>query len=306
MKKTLLTLLLLSSAAIGFGQKISFTDNTNVWNVLCTYHNSSNIVTQLISYSYGDDVIVDSVAYKTLGTYYVREDQAAKKVYIRYNDSDHGLIDNEDRVLYDYNLKVNDTVTSHQFFGDYTSWVTDIDSTKINGTWHKVWHFTGAKSGGNGYLFYNVIEGIGCTNGFDYPVNTPEPDGAYQLVCFMNNGINPELSTAVPSYGMYYASVAEFDNKDNCPLGIEAINTKTNNSVIFPNPIDESSKVVLPYTIKSGSMTIIDQLGKVITSTFVQNKSEITLGNNIHTSGVYLYRVTDNESGKVFSGRFVY
>ncbi len=306
MRKALLTLVLLQFCITSFAQKIRFTDNSNVWNILVTYHNSTTVFTQTATFVYGDTLTIDGNLYSTLGAYYVREDSAAKMVYIRYHDLNHGLVDSVDRVLYNYNLHQGDTVISNQFFGNYISWVSYIDSTKINNYYHKVWHFAGHKDTSSSYIFYNVIEGLGCTNMFDYPVNTPEPDGANQLVCFLNKGINPPLSQAVLSYGMFYLYSLEFNNIGNCPLGVEEINQNNTAATIFPNPVNENSKIVLPYTVSAGTLTVTNGVGQVISSSSFHEQQEVPIGDISLIPGIYIYQVRDINTGKVFSGKFAY
>ena len=252
------------------------------------------------------------VLHYDFGACMVREEN--NKVYVI------GNVDSTERLLYDFTLKVNDTVNTYYNYDTYTSWVSSIDSTQLYGIWYKVWHFDGTDS--NTYTNkasiyqYNVIEGIGCTNGVYYPA-APYDYSAYsdQLLCFTNNmGYNTGFSNPVLSYGYDYTN--SFDNKTSCsafqPVVTPTDNTlstkqaanNNENAVVVPNPVDEGSKIVLPYTVVSGTLVIVDDIGRTVTNAAFQNKAFIPVADHVHATGIYFFHVTDKETGKVFSGKF--
>jgi hypothetical protein len=252
----------------------------------------------------------------SIGSVLVRQD--GNKVY---------LVDNADsleRLVYDFDLELYDTAYVNYPQDKYTAWVTSIDSTQLMGQWYKVWHFEGIDS----VLFYpdsarpisyNVIEGIGCTNGPYYPANAYNRAAfSQQLLCFNNDmNITSGLSNAVIAYGYDYQSY--YDNDSSCiefyadhstgPIiiseGVAEIAQAAGNAIIAPNPTDNTSKIVFPYKVADGRLTILNQVGQVIHSVPFSNKNEIGIGELIQTTGMYYYRVTDEQSGKVFSGKFI-
>ena len=261
---------------------------------------------------YDSKVIYNGVTYQHLvydfGTCLIREED--NKVYVI------GTSDSTERVMYDFNLGLNDTLRTFYTTDTFVSWVTSMDSTQLSGTWYKVWHFYGTHTfadSSNSY-YYNVVEGIGCTNGVYYPA-APYDLYTYsdQLLCFSNDmGLTSGFSKPVASYGSGYSCA--FDNLASCSSfrkdPMEALSTgqplqKNSYSSVVPNPATENSRIILPYDIPSGNVMVLNQMGQAVINTSFQNKQEILLGDNIHTPGIYCYRVTDTKNGSTFSGRFL-
>ena len=192
----------------------------------------------------------------------------------------------------------------------YKSWIVAVDSTQINGQWYRVWAFHGTHSDSSIHLvesyIYNVIEGIGCTNGVCYPAH-PYPDFEFsdQLVCFHNRGVANALSNPVSSWGWWVA--LNFDNALSCVTheNTQAIEQRNANVLFFPNPINETSKIVFPYNFTSASLVVFNDIGQATFNITFQNKEEILIGDKINKPGIYFYRVIDNQSGDIFSGKFM-
>ncbi len=300
----LCALVSLSSSA----QKIHFTDSANVWKYF-TCSIDVSLTESTGTQHYIKDTLISGRKYRWLGSSFVREDTIAGIVYIKYNNTMATTVDTSDQVLYNYNWHAGDTVKNHQLFSSPTvSWVTSVDSTQINGLWYKLWHFAGFDSGITIIppFTYQVIEGIGCTNGFDYPAN---PYGAFevshQLICFTYNGNTDSLSYAVPSWGL--AGPINFNNSSSCDIHPVEVKTLPGNSSasIFPNPINENSRIAFPYIIESGRLTVINEMGQTVFNIPIYNKEELLIGNSVRVPGIYYYRVTDNGNGKTFSGKFI-
>lgn len=288
-------------------QKIHFTDSANVWKYF-TCSIDFSLTESVGSQTYIKNIVINGRLYGWLGSSFVREDTVARIVYIKYNNDMATTVDTSDQVLYNYNWHIGDTVKYHQVsYSPTVSWVTSVDSTQINGLWYKVWHFAGYDSGSSMLPFtYHVIEGIGCTNGFDYAVN---PYGSFefshQLICFSNKGNTDSLSYPVPSWGL--AGTINFNNASSCAIHpVDVINLPNNSPAsLFPNPINGNSLITFPYTIKSGTMMVINEMGQMVVNIPIYNKDEVLIGNSIRVPGIYYYRVTDNESGKLFSGKVI-
>jgi hypothetical protein len=295
MKNALLFALLLTLGFPSFGQKIHFTDTTNVWHGYIWDDWDIPYYSSPFTENYIGDTIIHGTAYKTLNSFmlgvsYIREDTVSKKVYAIRPIAG---TDTAEKLLYDYKLNVGDTFkTSSPFF-----YVTAIDSVIINSIWHKTWHFH------SDFRDYDVIEGIGSTICTCLPLNTAIIGGeaAINLTCFNNDGTTPPLSKKIGPY---------FDNTTSCsvvlvPLSVNKTINKNELSSIFPNPIDETSKITLPYTISSGEISVSNDIGQTIINTSFQNKEELLIGDKIQTPGIYFYRVMDNQRGQVFSGKFM-
>jgi len=298
MKKTLLISLLIFLSISSFGQKIRFSDSTNRWLWYYVSTDGSGLVF-LNNANYSYDTVIHGTVYNyiSLGAY-VREDTILRKVFAIYPISDPS--DTSEKLLYDFSLNVGDS-----FRNEYVVYyVSGIDSVLINTIWHKVWHLIYARSITGLYISIDndVIEGIGSTS---YPLFPISPvtliEGGDILTCFSTNGTTPPLSHKV---GLY------FDNATSCSLtfglGVNNVANRNKNASLFPNPINESSKIVLPYNITSGSLVIVNDVGQEIINMPFQNKEELLIGDQIKVPGIYCYRVRDNQSGATFSGKFVH
>ena len=255
---------------------------------------------------YSTDTIIHDTTYRILNiglegyTTYVREDTLMKKVFVRMPISD---TDTTEMLMYDYTWKVGDT-----FKTPYSSHIViSVDSVLINSSWYKIWQlFQFGNITKYNFGQYEVIEGIGCTFGPTYgliPVAFSETN--IYLRCFTNRGVTSPLSHTVSGF---------FNNSTSCnstfgvneKVGINNIVSRNQITTLIPNPIDETSKIILPHNIQSGRIVACNNIGQTIISTTFQNKEEVVIGAKIHTPGMYFYHVIDNRNGEVFTGKFIY
>ena len=304
-----------------FAQKIQFSNPTNTWSFIDSTVGCCIPTPLTYTTSYYDSLSTtyNGYTYQHIYSYvascYVRQD--GDKVYTLGDDS-------VERLMYDFNIGLHDTMRTIYPLDTFVTWVTLIDSTQLAGIWYKVWHFEGTE--GNGYFTdsvrpvkYNVIEGIGCTNGVYYPADPYSLEAfSSQLLCFNNNsGISTGLSSPVTAYGYTYSS--SYDNDSSCAefyavhtvtlidaSGVRQLANQNNTVTAIPDPMSATGKLVFANNISSGTVVIINQVGQAITTIPFQNKNAILIGDQIKVPGIYYYRVTDNLSGQVFSGKFVY
>lgn len=159
MKKATLILLFTLAAFSSFGQKIRFSDSTNVWR----YYRWSDVIVGFVPYpendSYFGDTIYHGTKYQKLtnsffsGDIFIREDTILKKVF-----AVDIFYDSIEQLLYNYNLNVGDTFKCHYAIHI----VTSMDSVIINAIWHKTWHLEAVPGGTTAPYEYYVVEGIGC------------------------------------------------------------------------------------------------------------------------------------------------
>ncbi len=299
MKKVLYIYLFSVLSISSFGQKIRFSDRTNVWKEL-------ELADWPITYldyqcNYIGDTISNGIKYEIFsgarglpsGLCLIREDSILSKVYVKILPNFGGSsIDTTEQVLYDYNWQVGDTVIRN-LNGYFIHVISGVDSTLINSVWHKVWHFQAVNSGSKNF---DIIEGIGCTDNPIFPLSPMNFENAFRLMCFRNFSGSPTVNPAISGY---------FDNKTSCTLGIDQIAEKSKNVLVIPNPINKSGKIVFPYTISTGSVILSNVIGQIVINIPIQNKEEIAIGDKIEVSCLYFYRVVDIQSGKVFSGKFM-
>ncbi len=296
MKNILLFVLLVTMSASSFGQKIFFSDTTNLWNMYAVNASESMLVSYTYTNEYVGDTIIHGMSYKILNDYptgYVREDTLLKKVYAIYTSDTAS----SEVLLYDYTLKLGDT-----FSTPYINCIVgSLDSLIISGLWYKTWHLLPYTPDSYGIDAYDVVEGIGSLYGPMSPFTELSfSETNVSLTCFTNNGVSPLLSKLVGN---------NFNNNCYTPppknVGVKEVNRNTQPAQLFPNPIDRSSKIVLPYKTSSASIIISNELGQTTINTTFRNTNEFTFGDKITAPGMYFYRVTDIESGQQFSGKFI-
>ncbi len=305
MKKPLLLALLFLISLSSFGQKIKFSDSTNQWKVFYHYCGDNRLGSSWTLHSYIGDTEYHGMKYKILSDAYgsgfnsfIREDTIIKKVFTISLIHDNDTIE---KVLYDYTLNVGDTFKT----AVSVHYVSSIDSVIINSKWHKIFDFFPVScsgcSTGWGPREYIVIEGIGSLNSPVFPIDAIGFEGCITLTCFNNQGSTPSLSHLAGSY---------FNNTSSCGLtfgeDVKNINFQTEIAFVTPNPIIESSKIQLPHSIPSITLTITNTLGQIVAQIPFQNKQELPIGDLVKSPGIYFYRVKDNGSGEIFSGKFVY
>ncbi len=251
----------------------------------------------------GDVTFMGNI-YKSLihSTGYCLVREVGNKVYVV------GTSDSIEMLLYDFDLGLNDTMRFVYPLDTYTSWVTRTDSTQINGTWYKTWAFDGidVNKDSTRSIKYNVIEGLGCTNGAYYPA-CPYPLTAFSdvMLCFNNSDYITGLSNPVIGYAQ--AHTQSFDNTTSCKA-VATLNTSSvvagkENVVVAPNPVVSDSKIILPAGVKSARVSIYNMLGQCVYTVQVCGTS-IQIGAAIQSPGVYTFLVTDNTNGRIYSGKF--
>ncbi len=314
LKKTTLLFLFVCIALSSFGQKIHFGDSTNVWSVIdSTPGCCIPYPTVYTTANYIGSVDYNGHTYLELndpqGFILVREEN--NRVYT-INSSD-----SLERVMYDFNLVVNDTLKIKTANDTFVSWVATLDSTQLTGIYYKVWHFNGAYT--STYFpdsirtyQYNVIEGIGCTNGPGYPARAYNlKTFSEQLMCFNNHlNISSALSVPVTSYGFDYTG--SYDNGTSCTVfksfhpdvnvGVSTV-SKTNEVKVYPQPLTETSIISLPNDVSTGAIMVTNQVGQTIINQQFDNHSQLNIGNLIQTPGIYFYLVLDLTTGNMWSGK---
>ena len=278
MKQLYLLMSILLTAVAADGQKIRFTDTSNVWYESVHTWDMS----QMWRTTYKGDSSINGTDYQKLYTLgksstnlylLIREDTLAKKIY--YWD------DTTERVLYDFSLEVGDTVA----YPLGRHYLKSIDSVKIDSFWYKTFYFESAT--GQFEWPYTVIENIGCAQSLAFPIDAAYRFlGSSRLNCFYNDGVKPVFSKPVES----------FDNKDSCYTYIiyvsvdDVPNSKA--LTISPHPANSSSVITFPYTLQKGELIIYNTLGQTVRRVSLSKSSKITVG-SLPGVGMYYYKVSD-------------
>ncbi len=321
MKHIILLALFFLLCNASFAQKVQFSDPTNSWAFRDTTTGCCIPIRTDYATAYYDStgsVSYNGHSYQSLVTavqsVLVREDSG--RVYVI------GTSDSIERILYDFNLGLNDTLRMIFPIDTLLTWAYMMDSTQLGGQWYKVWHFTGfdisiyAPHSGRA-IHYNVIEGIGCTNGLYFPAS-PYNLALFseQMLCFTNNtNILSALSNPIIAFGDTFTSnydnnlsCEEFHNHPTAPPVEDAVRQMdpvSGGVSVVPDPINDASKLVFPYIISSGHVAIINSLGQTIYNSQFNSSRELNIGDKIKASGMYYYQVMDNAGKRTFTGRLI-
>lgn len=287
-------LLIFFSARDSYGQKIRFTDTSNIW--IETFSHPD--YTYTYKHYNGDDTIINGFRY-VKGYGFCREDTVQNKVYLKYGNSQ----DTTEHLLHDYNLTYGDSFTSINYINriptdTFIYSVTQLDSVLINNTWHKVWTYEyvyASKLSTYYYPPYTVIEGIGCTSGLSRPLMPGIFENDRHLLCFENNG--SIITVPIPTGGYYLSP-------QTCALSVASNVGNNKTTTISPNPANSHSKITFPNTIQVGTLTITDILGRRLISKSIINQTAIPIG-ELPAAGVYFYTITDNYNQSL-TGKFIY
>lgn len=301
--KILYAILLLSLFQVSTSaQKIYFTDTTNEWYVKQKTHApSSQWQNFIFNYKKGS-VIINGKTYWDVGLAHIREDTLNEKIYVVHKAISVN-IDTSEQVLYDYNLKIGDTIRKTYRIGDTSKhYVLSIDSILIQGVYHKIWDIQGAPGGNSSGYSYKVIEGIGSTSGPLYPLNPTGFEHYYDLYCFHNDG---NIITVPNNATIWLPRNGDFLSPGTCLTSVNDFAANNNTIYISPHPANSNSIIKLPFTIYEGELAIYNSVGQLIWRDGFTGVTEMSLANMINIPGTYIYRITD-KSGQVYRGRFIY
>ncbi len=203
--------------------------------------------------------------------------------------------DTIERVIFDYNWKIDDSVEWNNEFCNCIGYsvIKGIDSTQINGNWHRVFNMESRYELGSPVPFA-VIEGIGSTKGPGFGSSPFMFENDSRLKCFFQAGTKPILNPSV--YG--------FDNAGTCYLSVPTTQAITGTVQIVPNPGGQDAELRLP-SASFQQCIIWDVCGRKLVTLNLAGKMRASIGSFIETPGLYLLEVTDIE-GRRLTRKFVF
>jgi hypothetical protein len=293
-------------------QRIRFSDTTNTWKVRAGGKDFNSIpFSSSYHYYYRGDTIIQGIDYKRLAsyefrhsgganaplpdTYFIREDTVIGKVWSRSNR----LYDTVEKLIYNAAWAMDDSVMFEKGYGD-KFYINSIDSTQINGVWHKVFGLRTNRTG-PGSNYAHVIEGLGTTAGPGFAFTGGlSLEGSYRLLCYYNKSLKPVLTPAVPGS----MSSQSFSNTTACNLAVESF--KADEAYISPNPITSQSRISLPQLLTKGELSILDASGRLLTTNAISETSNVALPAYNYLPGLYYYHITDLQTGLSLWGQFVF
>lgn len=316
---TLLVAIMLHHTATA--QKLRFTESTNQWTTLslrggdlCSFQNF---------FTYGADTTVSGSIYHSMtetsslflagscmGTggcmggfvtpnnYLVREDTSAGIVYYL------NPVDSAEHILFNYNMQVGDSITYILTTGSFVDAVDSIDSTLINGVYHKIFNMHNRVLGTQ--RSYTILEGVGCTNSPMFPAWFPSCfEYSESLVCFSGHGSYPAADAPINScakYGSYPCGnyyVPSFHNTAGCVGTLNANNEKshTRSIIVAPNPATDHLNITSATAFDNNTtISAYDVTGRCVSKTKAESgKNELNINTAEWSAGVYMIIVQNKE-----------
>jgi len=285
----LLLTILLAFCPQSFAQKIDIADRTNTWHYI-GYMSHPMYYYKKAVFGFADSLVEyngKKYSQYSWNNFSIRTDTGANKVY--YWDG------TQEKLLFDYNLSAGDTfnIVAMDDKQNYHYTVTKVDSMKINGINHKVFHMTSPMPAASSMTF---IEGIGSDIGHPLFILNPGMTqgtlmsaGTMNLVCFSNNGIHPP----------------ELDNCHDTLLSVKKISDKKSMISVFPQPAFETLNFKFPIAIADGNISITDIVGKQVYQQSFTQKENLQL-RGLNLSGIYFYKVADKINNTVYSGKVIF
>ena len=280
MKKIILTLFCIAQLSTIIAQEyVSFPLTNAVWVGRDFF--VSNATPQYNYWHFivkGQDTLINGIAYKKIDKKGIRNNISAirekdKIIYLREDD--------KDTILYDFNIRVGDTLNGRIYgysLNSHKVIVTSIDSILIDNKYRKKYTLRIPSSGDFGV----IIEGIGCRCGFiPYFIGL---DKGGSLDC---HSVNDKAI-----FG---------GNNGKCDLvsNKEVIRNLTQVQ-IFPNPVVDKSFLKMPDDLSIDRATVYDVLGRMVKSYDVTNSPPEILKKD-YSKGVYFVHVFRREQLIAFS-----
>lgn len=274
MKQIILLLMLISSSQFVFGQ-VNLELGTK-W----TY--SQNLIGGLIEPTYieitGDTLISGIKWYKIEGQGACAFNQSNPPLVREENSKwyTYNLDNQEESILYDFNLNIGDTY-SVGFFGENYQIEMLIDSTsthEINGVNRKIQYCSNPNSDIDGFFFgAEIIEGVGSL-GYLFPQGNICDPHAGPIRCFENEN-----------------HFIDFDIDRECDESYFPTNTveiKNFELKIYPNPAKTNQIVFIEAAEIIENLIICNAIGEVVVDTKPEKlKTHVTIKNN----GLYYIQI---------------
>ncbi len=211
----------------------------------------------------------------------IRQDTQQKKIYIN--------VGNQDFLLYDFNLSLGDTLSFATYISDFdTNVVTSIDSILVGNSFRKRLNITTLHYSGDSA---SIIEGIGSTLGL-LDLIPPAFDTGSGLDCFSLNGqtLYPDTSTFC-----------------NINVGIPSINLENGIILLSPNPFTTQATLTIQgiKNENNKSLSVYNLLGQEVQNIFVGNAKEVIIHRKNLPSGMYFYKLMDDNKTVLGMGKMV-
>lgn len=185
------------------------------------------------------------------------------------------ISENQDALLFDFNLEVNDTVYSAFTWVDNEEpvIVTAVDSIMVEGEYKKRMQLNFEEGSGAEY----IIEDIGATSGLFE--NMWFFEWGSELVCFAKEGNS-----------LWGSSTEECD----LAVNINENQGNTQPCSVFPNPAKDFTMLAIPSGLKNVTFKLIDLVGGIVYQKSIESPSINMIPVTTYHSGVYLAVIETN------------
>lgn len=195
-----------------------------------------------------------------------------------------------EKVLYDFNLQEGDTIPGLQYGYAY-GYTPRVDSIRTivtaDGVTRKK-YFLSVEGSYDETTFW--IEGVGCGMGL-LPRYELSSGNVTQLLCFQANNTPIWYETAASQCGLVQVA-------NEKPL------IKIGKVAIVPNPLVQDSRLEMAENIHDFQLEVIDIMGNVVKSEWVENQFDFQLKRNDFAVGMYIVKL-QTKNNQVFVGKML-
>jgi hypothetical protein len=191
-------------------------------------------------------------------------------------------MDTAERIAYNWNWLAGDSINNYFLPGcNYKMWVSAIDSTLMNGVWHRVLRIGAMHTGSSNSNYCQrpprfIVEGIGGSEG---PTASLEPQGymgSLNLNCFFNQGFRTVLSPP-PDFW--------WNNTGSCSASIDDPDKFETTLRFYPNPVTSTSRLMLSKNV-TGTLKMYDAVGREIFTETVNGQKAIAITVDVFGPGI--------------------
>ena len=190
-----------------------------------------------------------------------------------------------ERVLYDFNLEVGDTLSTIDLSFNEIKYVTvQVDSFDLLGERRKaiIVRCAGDEDG-TLYGYATWVEGVGDVNrGILAPLDGCRTDGNTTLLCYFEND---EIKYSNPNYNACWTTTRDI--------------SIVNDLVVYPNPV--TNHLYVKSSLDYMDYRIVDQMGKVVSTGHMNSSNYLDV--STLTSGIYFVQLDHKDY--VSQSRFI-
>lgn len=307
MRKLIILSLIISVRS--FGQStINFADTNATWHVAKTFPDGSSLFPNFVStitktYGYNGDTLIGSVLWTKM--FFTLDSNFSTTLNLKkagYLNTSNNLVLYLDTLfnldtIYNFNLQIGDSVKYDFGSGDNYLFVTNLDSTIIDGSYHKRFYFSEPTDPNIFTILKEIwIEGIGSVHGPLFPSNpttfSTEIADSLNLTCFK---INDSIIWNNPYYNDCYINIV---------LSVNDLQETQWNIFTYPNPVTNELRIELPKIANENfEISIFDINGKLVKKSFDNKNGQFVIDTGALKNNFYILQVQCG-NGRTYRTKF--